>query len=132
MLPRNWKPVIVAQRASTRMEIIERAAYSWINRFLALRAMETRGLIEETLRNNPEYDGIPEALFIVRQTIPVAHPVRMVVVGQCLRMPVQSQATALPGLFDLNDPGNRPPSQYTCPDTLYDTHWRHYAGLYPC
>ena len=27
------------QRASARMEIVERAAYSWINRLLALRAM---------------------------------------------------------------------------------------------
>src|SRR5207249_10393639 len=59
-----------AQRAGTRMEIVERAAYSWINRLLALRAMETRGLAEETLRNNPDYDGVPEALFILRQTEP--------------------------------------------------------------
>src|SRR5215469_15226071 len=29
------------QRASARMEIVERAAYTWINRLLALRAMET-------------------------------------------------------------------------------------------
>src|SRR2546421_12992890 len=37
------------QRANTRMEIVERAAYSWINRLLALRAMETRGLILASL-----------------------------------------------------------------------------------
>src|SRR5258708_119420 len=49
-----------SQRASIRMEIVERAAYSWINRLLALRAMETRGLIEETLRTNPDYDGLSE------------------------------------------------------------------------
>jgi hypothetical protein len=39
------------QRANARVEIVERAAYSWINRLLALRAMEARGLIDETLRN---------------------------------------------------------------------------------
>src|ERR1700694_4891811 len=59
-----------SQRASMRMEILERAAYSWINRLLALRAMETRGLIEETLRTNPDYEGLPEALFILRQSEP--------------------------------------------------------------
>lgn len=93
-----------AQRASIRMEIVERAAYSWINRLLALRAMETRGLIEETLRNNPEYDAIPEALFILRQTDPGrasgADGGRWAVLEDaCV-----AQATALPGLFALNDP----------------------------
>jgi hypothetical protein len=92
------------QRTSTRMEIVERAAYSWINRLLALRAMETRGLIEETLRNNPEYDGIPEALFILRQTDPgrasgADGGRRAVLEDACA-----AQATALPGLFALNDP----------------------------
>jgi len=92
------------QRASTRMEIVERAAYSWINRLLALRAMETRGLIEETLRNNPEYNGIPEALFILRQTDPGrasgADGGRWAVLEDACT----AQATALPGLFALNDP----------------------------
>jgi len=32
--------------------------------------METRGLIDETLRINPEYDGLPEALYILRQSNP--------------------------------------------------------------
>ncbi len=59
-----------SKRASMRMEIVERAAYSWINRLLALRAMEARGLIEETLRANPDYDGLPEALYILRQSDP--------------------------------------------------------------
>src|SRR5450756_2467123 len=59
-----------AQRAATRAEIVERAAYTWINRLLALRAMEARGLINEILRSDPAYDGLSEALFILRQTQP--------------------------------------------------------------
>ena len=96
--------VAQAQRASTRMEIIERAAYSWINRLLALRAMETRGLIDETLRTNPDYDGLPEALFILRQSDPGravdADGGRWAV----LENACEAQARPLPGLFDLNDP----------------------------
>src|SRR6266487_3802308 len=96
--------VATGQRASTRMEIIERAAYSWINRLLALRAMEARGLIEETLRTNPDYDGLPEALFILRQSDPGraagADGGRWAVIEDaCL-----SQARSLPGLFALDDP----------------------------
>ena len=96
--------VAQAQRASTRMEIIERAAYSWINRLLALRAMETRGLIDETLRTNPDYDGLPEALFILRQSDPGraagADGGRWAVLEDAC----QSQAKSLPGLFALDDP----------------------------
>ena len=92
------------QRASTRMEIIERAAYSWINRLLALRAMETRGLIDETLRTNPDYDGLREALFILRQSDPEqasgADGGRWAVLEDAC----QAQATSLPGLFALDDP----------------------------
>jgi hypothetical protein len=93
-----------AQRPAVRVEIVERAAYSWINRLLALRAMETRGLIEETLRNNPDYDGIPESLYILRQTDPGraagADGGRWAVLEDACA----AQAAALPGLFDLNDP----------------------------
>src|SRR3954471_15102781 len=32
-------------RGISREEIVERAAYTWINRLLALRAMEARGLV---------------------------------------------------------------------------------------
>ncbi len=56
--------------AAARAEVVERAAYTWINRLLALRAMETRGLIDETLRANPAYSGASEALFVLRQTDP--------------------------------------------------------------
>src|SRR5262249_47801248 len=87
-----------------RMEIVERATYSWINRLLALRAMETRGLIDETLRTNPEYDGLPEALFILRQREPErasgADGGRWAVLEDAC----EAQARALPGLFAPADP----------------------------
>ena len=92
------------KRASMRMEIVERAAYSWINRLLALRAMEARGLIEETLRTNPDYDGLPEALYILRQSDPGrtsgADGGRWAVLEDAC----QAQAKSLPGLFSLDDP----------------------------
>ena len=92
------------QRTSMRIEIIERAAYSWINRLLALRAMETRGLIDETLRTNPDYDGLPEALFILRQSEPErasgADGGRWAVLEDAC----QAQARSLPGLFALDVP----------------------------
>jgi len=66
--------------------------------------METRGLIDETLRTNPDYDGLPEALFILRQSDPGraagADGGRWAVIEDaCL-----SQARSLPGLFALDDP----------------------------
>src|SRR5712692_6678361 len=93
-----------SQRANMRTEIVERAAYSWINRLLALRAMETRGLIDETLRTNPDYDGLPEALFILRQSDPKraadADGGRWAV----LEDTCEAQARSLPGLFAPDDP----------------------------
>jgi len=93
-----------AQLAATRAEIVERAAYTWINRLLALRATEARGLINEILRSDPAYDGLSEALFILRQTQPqrAAGPDGgwwAVIEDAC-----GAQATSLPGLFDLADP----------------------------
>ncbi len=92
------------RHASIRVEILERAAYSWINRLLALRAMEARGLIEETLRTNPDYDGLPEALYILRQSDPSrtsgADGGRWAVLEDAC----QAQSTSLPGLFSLDDP----------------------------
>jgi hypothetical protein len=87
-----------------RSEIMERAAYTWINRLLALRAMEARGLINEILRSDPAYDGLSEALFILRQTQPErgAGPDGgwwAVIENAC-----REQAVSLPGLFDLADP----------------------------
>src|SRR5260221_13660222 len=87
------------QRASVRMEVVERAAYTWINRLLALRAMEARGLIDETLRNNPDYDGLPQALFIMRQNDPGrasgADGGRWAVLEDACKV----QSASLPGLF---------------------------------
>jgi hypothetical protein len=92
------------ERAMARTELVERAAYSWINRLLALRALEARGLIDETLRHNPDYNGVSEALFVLRDT----EPTRTngpdggwwaVVDDACA-----TQAVALPGLFAPDDP----------------------------
>ncbi|MDI9547714.1 MAG: hypothetical protein QM346_08930, partial [Chloroflexota bacterium] len=93
-----------AQGQAVRAEIVERAAYTWINRLLALRAMEARGLIEETLRANPAYEGVSEALYLLRFEQPqrTAGPDggwRAVIEDACA-----AQAKALPGLFDLDDP----------------------------
>ncbi len=91
-------------RVQARAELVERAAYSWINRLLALRTMEARGLIGETLRANPDYDGVPEALFVLRAVEPgrTAGPDGgwwAVIEDAC-----RTQALLLPGLFDLGDP----------------------------
>ena len=90
--------------AAARAELVERAAYSWINRLLALRTMEARGLIEETLRANPDYEGLPEALYVLRATQPeqAGGPDGgwwAVIAAACA-----AQAAALPGLFDPTDP----------------------------
>jgi len=92
------------ERSAVRKEIVERAAYTWINRLLALRTMEARGLIEETLRANPAYEGVSEALYMLRYEQPqrTAGPDggwRAVVENAW-----EAQAKALPGLFDLQDP----------------------------
>jgi hypothetical protein len=93
-----------AAYTALRAEIVERAAFTWINRLLALRAMEARGLIEETLRPNPAYDGIPEALFILRHTEPARAAAADAGWWAVLEDACRAQAAALPGLFDLEDP----------------------------
>ncbi|HSH83345.1 MAG TPA: hypothetical protein VLA19_32840 [Herpetosiphonaceae bacterium] len=92
------------QRASAREESCERAAYSWINRLLALRAMEARGLIDETLRANPDYEGISEALFVLRSTAPMRTAGADAGWWAVVEDACTSQAQSLPGLFDPNDP----------------------------
>ena len=62
------------QRPARRRALVERAAYSSINRLLALRTLETRGLFPETLHPNPAYDGLAEALFILRHMEPAGAP----------------------------------------------------------
>lgn len=92
------------KRRAAREEFVERAAYTWINRLLALRTMEARGLIDETLRANPDYEGISEALFVLRQT-DLARCAQSdggwwaVIEDACM-----AQAAFLPGLFDVSDP----------------------------
>ncbi len=97
-------PLPRAQRAEARREMIERAAYTWINRLLALRAMEVRQLIDSTLRGEKDYEGLPEKLYFLR----LENPERIasadggwwaVIEDAC-----HAQAEALPGLFALNDP----------------------------
>ena len=96
--------VSAAQRAATRSEIVERAAYTWINRLLALRAMEARGLINEILRSDPAYDGLSEALFILRQTQPARAGGPDGGWWAVIEDACGAQAASLPGLLDLADP----------------------------
>ncbi len=92
------------RRVLAREEFVERAAYTWINRLLAVRAMEARGLLDETLRANPDYEGTPEALFILRQSAPARCAGADGGWWALLEDACTAQAVALPGLFDLGDP----------------------------
>ena len=88
-----------SERASARAAFVERAAYGHINRLLALRVLEARGLIDETLRANPDYQGLPEALHLLRTDDPrrAAGPDGgwwAVVEDAC-----NALAASLPGLF---------------------------------
>ncbi len=89
---------------AARTEFVERAAYNWINRLLALRTMEARGLIEETLRNNPDYGNISEALYVLRQTEPQRTQSADGGWWAVIEDACRTQATHLPGLFDMDDP----------------------------
>jgi len=91
-------------RAAARTELVERAAYSWINRLLALRAMEARGLIAETLRPNPDYDGQPEALYVLAATDPARAAAADRGWWQVIEDACSGQAASLPGLFGAGDP----------------------------
>jgi len=97
-------PLPREQRVAARHEIIERAAYTWINRLLALRAMEVRGLIDSTLHGEEAYGGISEKLYFLRKDEP-QHSTDAsggwwaVIEDACV-----AQAKALPGLFSLDDP----------------------------
>ncbi len=96
--------VLAAQRAATRTELVERAAYSWINRLLALRAMEARGLITETLHPNPDYDGQPEALYVLAATDPARAAAADRGWWKVIEDACAEQAASLPGLFGADDP----------------------------
>ena len=97
-------PLPREQRITARHDIIERAAYTWINRLLALRAMEVRNLIESTLRGEEAYGGISEKLYFLRQdeaqrTSDADGGWWAVIEDAC-----NEQVKALPGLFSLADP----------------------------
>lgn len=97
-------PLPREQRVATRHEIIERAAYTWINRLLALRAMEVRDLIKSTLHGEEAYGGISEKLYFLRQDEP--HRTAGADGGwwAVIEDACTAQTKALPGLFSLDDP----------------------------
>src|SRR5581483_7271000 len=79
-------------------------AYGWINRLLALRVLEARGLIDETLRQNPDYDGLSEALYVLRQSDPARASGPDGGWWAVIEDACAAQAAALPGLFGLDSP----------------------------
>jgi hypothetical protein len=92
------------QRPAIREEIIERAAYTWINRLLALRAMEVRELIDKTLRGDELYSGASEKLFILRETQSVRAEGEDNGWWGVIEDACNELAVSLPGLFALDDP----------------------------
>jgi hypothetical protein len=97
-------PLPLSQRSSVRAEIVERAAYTWINRLFALRAMEVRGLIDTTLRAEEVYGDISEKLYILRETEPERARGEDGGWWAVIEEACQELAQALPGLFALDDP----------------------------
>ncbi len=90
--------------SAARNEFVEQAGYSWINRLVALRALEARRLINGTLTPSEDYGGVSEALYLLAQTDParVAAPDGgwyAVLENACA-----AQSAALPGLFGAGDP----------------------------
>ncbi|QBD82807.1 BREX-1 system adenine-specific DNA-methyltransferase PglX [Ktedonosporobacter rubrisoli] len=97
-------PLPLSQRPAVRAEIVERAAYTWINRLFALRTMEVRGLIDTTLRAEEVYGDISEKLYILRETEPERARGEDGGWWAVIEDACQEQAQALPGLFALDDP----------------------------
>lgn len=97
-LPENGK-----ERRAARREIVERAAYTWINRLLALRAMEVRGLIDDTLRISEDYGGLSEKLYLLRLEQPASATTDDGGWWTVLRETCTHLAQALPDLFSLAD-----------------------------
>ena len=96
-------PLPLSKRPAVRTEIIEDAAYTWINRLLALRAMEVRNLIDNTLRGEEAYGGISEKLFLVRDMQPELAQGEDGGWWTVIEEACNEQAQSLPGLFKLND-----------------------------
>jgi hypothetical protein len=97
-------PLPLSQRPSVRGEIIERAAYTWINRLLALRAMEVRDLIDNTLRGEEAYGGISESLFVLRDKQSELAASEDGGWWAVIEYTCNEQAKSLPGFFALDDP----------------------------
>ncbi len=92
------------ERAAARREIVERAAYTWINRLLALRAMEARGLIDDILRISEDYGELSEKLYLLRLESPESSTEADGGWWTVLKDACAEMSKALPGLFALNDP----------------------------
>jgi len=99
-----WSAVGPKERPAARAALVERAAYGWVNRLLALRVLEARGLIEETLRGNPAYDGLSEALYVLRQSDPARASGPDGGWWAVIEDACSTQAAGLPGLFALDTP----------------------------
>lgn len=87
-----------------RKDYIEQAAYSWMNRLVALRALESRGLIDGTLHPAEEYGGLSEALYLLSQTDPARVAAPDSGWWAVIEQACAAQSSALPGLFGADDP----------------------------
>jgi len=92
------------QRRAARRESVERAAYTWINRLLALRSMEARNLIYDTLRESEGCNGLSEKLYLLRMDSPTTATEADGGWWTVLRDACAELAQALPGLFAFDDP----------------------------
>ncbi len=90
--------------AQARAEFVEQAAYSWLNRLVALRALEARRLINGTLRPSEDYGGVSEAIYLLAQITPARVAAPDGGWWEVLDQACAAQAAALPGLFGAADP----------------------------
>ncbi|RRR74016.1 MAG: BREX-1 system adenine-specific DNA-methyltransferase PglX [Candidatus Viridilinea halotolerans] len=92
--------------AQARVEFVEEAAYLWINRLVALRALEARRLVKEsTLRPEQDYGGVSEAIYLLAQEKPTLVASADGGWWYVLEQACARQAAALPGFFSANEPG---------------------------
>src|SRR6266508_2576147 len=90
--------------SEARKEFAEQAGYLWINRLVALRALEARRLINGTLAPSEDYGGASEALYLLAQTDPARVAASDGGWYAVLESACAAQADALPGLFGAGDP----------------------------
>ncbi len=90
--------------AQARAEYVEQAAYSWINRLVALRALEARQLVSGTLCPSEDYGGVSEAIYLLAQTNPARVAASDGGWWEVVEQACAAQAQALPGLFSAGDP----------------------------